>query len=163
MKTNSVHDLYKAKNKLSPHEWEFGYYVFHQKILFGLIGEGKNTEDNDEHMLIYDKSNDWNMPIDMRKVDIIPDTLCQFIGLHDMEGSRAYTGDIVMDGEGRDWIIFAAPGGFRICRVKEYVETNGNPLTAEGLSDLQNAAWFTQNNKIVTNMFDSPEFLRRYE
>lgn len=84
----------------------------------------------------------------------------QYTNLTDSCGTELYDGDISVDDHGRDWITFATKGGFGICRVSEYIEEKGNPIIQEGLSDVQNANWFSQNHVIVGNLYQYPQLMQ---
>ena len=84
----------------------------------------------------------------------------QYVNLTDSCGTELYDGDISVDDQGRDWITFSTKGGFGICRVSEYIKEKGNPIIQEGLSDIQNANWFSQNHVIVGNLYQHPQLMQ---
>lgn len=137
--------------------WQFGYYVFHQKVT-PCVGTTYD-KDNDEHMLLFDGFSDWSLPRPWYKCNINSDTLGQFTNILDIDKNEIYVGDILKDKLDRCWIIFCAPGGFCVCNIEEWIETKGNPIVYSGLSELQNASWTTQNCKIIGNRYDNPELL----
>lgn len=148
---------FRAKDK-DADRWLYGFYVFHIKTLLCCATE-KEVEENEEHLLIFDGCCDWNLPMPWYKADVKPETIGQYVGLKDVYGKELYVYDISVDEQGRRWITYMAKGGFRICPVKEWVETEGQPIICEGLSDLQNAAWFEQTHSIIGNMIDNPELM----
>ena len=84
----------------------------------------------------------------------------QYANLADSCGTELYDGDISVDDQGRDWITFTTKGRFGICRVSEYIKSNGKPVIQEGLSDTQNAIWFSQNHVIVGNLYQHPQLIQ---
>ena len=138
--------------------WRYGFYIFHMKTLLCFATE-KEVEENEEHLIVFDGCCDWNLPMPWYKSNINPETLGQFINIKDINKKDAYVGDIVIDDLDRKWVIYNAPGGFRICNVVEYVSTNGKPIIENGLSEPQCAAWFKQNCRIIGNIHDNPELL----
>ena len=94
------------------------------------------------------------------KSNIDPKTLGQFIGLKDCNGKKSYDGDIILDERKRWWVVYAAPGGFRVCTIKKFITTGENPIIENGLSEPQNAAWFKQLCTIVGNIYDNSELIK---
>ena len=128
--------IFRAKDK-NTGEWVEGNYCCAEK----LIGEGH------EHFIIEIQAKGSTH-------QVLQETVGQFTGLRDMNGVRAFEGDITEDGRGRRWVIFRAPGGFGTCRTAEYA--HGNSLNFyEELGGLQNNAWFMQNHKIVGNIHEN--------
>jgi hypothetical protein len=82
--------LYKAKRK-DNNEWVEGYYVKHKKIQYCFTDE--ETDDNIEHLIFYDGFADWNMPIDLVKVEVLPKTLCRKSPFVDKLKKRIFEGD----------------------------------------------------------------------
>lgn len=87
---------------------------------------------------------------------VTPSTVCQYTGLTDNNKNKAFKGDISIDSQMRKWVVFCCAGGFGICRDNEWAVTNGNPVIYVGLSDKQNASWFTADHKIIGNIHDNP-------
>jgi len=84
--------LYKAKRK-DNNEWVEGYYVKHKKIQYCFTDE--ETDDNIEHLIVYDGFADWNMPIDLVMVEVLPKTLCQISSFKDKYGQQISEWDLV--------------------------------------------------------------------
>jgi uncharacterized phage protein (TIGR01671 family) len=139
-------------------KWRYGYYVLHEKVTPCVIGEA-DKEDNEEHLLIFDGFSDWNLPKPWYKCNINPDTLGQYTNVKDSKKVEVYAGDILIDERGRYWIVYAAPGGFCVCRTTEWIETCGHPIMTSGLSELQNVAWTEQSCTVVGNIYDNPELI----
>ena len=134
--------LFRGKD-LYTREWAFGNYCKAEL----LDGSGY------EHFIIEVGKNGRTSKVD-------PYTVGQYIGLRDKHGKAAYDGDITEDDRGRRWVIFRAPGGFGTCRTAEY--SKGYQLQFyEELGGLQNNSHFMQCHRIVGNVTDNPEELRR--
>lgn len=126
--------------------------------------------DRDKNEMIYDVQNTYDYhcsgkgAMEESFADVIADTkryvVMQYTNLLDTCGTELYDGDISVDDQGRDWITFLTKGGFGICRVSEYIEERGNPIMMEGLSNIQNADWFSQNHVIVGNLYQHPQLIQ---
>lgn len=87
-----------------------------------------------------------------------PDTIGQYICLHDNVGAEAYEGDVTEDIFNRRWVIFGAPGGFGVCRIAEYV--SGHKLQFyEELGGLTNSSRFMRNHRIIGNIHENMDLL----
>lgn len=97
--------------------------------------------------------------------EVDPSTVGQYTGLCDKNGRKAFTADISIDSQGRKWVIFTCPGGFRTCRTAEWeLMCNGILTPANvGLSDIQNAEWFENCHEVIGNVVDNPELLEGEE
>ncbi len=96
----------------------------------------------------------------VEKFFVYADTFSLYINLKDKNDKKAFTGDITVDGEDRRWVIFACPGGYAVCRDVEWSERDDTPcFIYAGLSDPQNASWFSQTHEIIGNVFDNPELI----
>lgn len=145
---------FRAKDKDNG-QWRFGYYVMHEKVTQCVIGDCLK-EDNEEHLLIFDGFSDWSLPKPWYRCDIDETTLGQFTNILDKNKKEVYSGDILIDEQGRDWLVFNAPGGFCVCRAEEWIETKGKPVVYSGLSEPQNVAWTQQSCEVTGNIYDNP-------
>lgn len=161
MKVKTMQVKFRAKD-IDTGKWLYGFYVFHMKTLL-CCATDKEVEENEEHLMIFDGCCDWNLPMPWYKADIDHKTLGQFTNLRDVDNKDAYAGDIIIDELNRKWVISDAPGGFRVCRIKEYIFTGQNPIMENGLSEPQNAAWFEENCRIIGNIYDNPELFNNEE
>ena len=125
--------------------------------------------DKDENEMIYDVQNTYDYhcsgqgALEESFGAVLSDRryiVMQYTNLKDSQETELYEGDISVDDQGRDWITFATKGGFGTCRVSEYIKSNGKPVAQEGLSDTQNANWFSQNHVIVGNLYQHPQLLQ---
>lgn len=79
--------LFKAKRKDNG-EWVEGYYVYCRKRTICPLGDSVKPED-EQHVIMRDGFSDWNMPRNTVVYEINPDTICQYTGLTDKNGSSA--------------------------------------------------------------------------
>jgi uncharacterized phage protein (TIGR01671 family) len=139
-------------------KWQKGFYVYHETTMLCMATE-KEIAETRQHLLVFDGCCDWNMPMPWYQCNIDPSTLGQYTNLHDSEGTEVYAQDILRDELNRYWIVYAAPGGFCICRTDEWVKTCGHPIMANGLSELQSCSWVSESCVVVGNIHDNPGFV----
>lgn len=84
-----------------------------------------------------------------------PGSIGQYVGLLDLDRKKVFTGDISMDLRGGLWVVFDCAGGFGTCSLSEWMKKDRTAIFLyEGLSDPQNASWFTANHKVVGSIHD---------
>lgn len=92
-------------------------------------------------------------------VEVIPETVGQYIWLKDKNNTKAFVGDIFIDAKGIKRTIMQNSGGF----VTESNPTafGYNTFPYEALSDEQNASWFSGTCEIINNIHDNPELINK--
>lgn len=80
--------LFKAKRIDNAQEVE-GYYVCRIKRTPCPIGDCLKPGDQ-EHLIVFNSFSDWNMPRELKCVEIDTETLCQFTGSVDANGNREW-------------------------------------------------------------------------
>lgn len=119
-----------------------------------VIGAGlhiprKNNEDYST-CLLYDIS---ETPSDGPALTLVrAETLCEAIWIADRNNRQAFEHDIAKDMFGGLWVIFHCAGGFGLCTVSEWNDTNGNPESYIGLSGAENSENFHTNYTICGNL-----------
>lgn len=101
-----------------------------------------------------DSNEEQAFPMEMNNVELM-----EYINLNDKNKKKMYEKDICTDGK-RIFIIFSCPGGFGICLLTEWIQTGGNPIIYDGLSDAQNASWANHNLEIIGNLYQNQELLQ---
>ena len=86
--------LFRGK-RVDNGNWVYGYYVFQRKRC-GAFGQTLTEFDYDRH-LICSRGKDY--------LEIVPETVGEFTGLTDKNGTKIFAGDIVRDCDGRIYEI----------------------------------------------------------
>lgn len=85
--------LFRGK-KIENGEWIFGGYHRHQNRTLYCIGDRVRKSDI-EHVIVRDFPGDWGMPCGIDYYVVDPETVGQWIGLNDIEGTKIFEGDIL--------------------------------------------------------------------
>ena len=137
---------FRAKDKETG-EWRYGHYY---EVPAPLVAIGKREEP--KGYIVMEHPNyisDWNMPIQMCQVEIDRETLGQYIGIKDKDGTEIYEKDIVeVD---NDWYmetgrVLYDKGSFLLAYC------NGH----EFMNDLINE---NSTFKVVGNAYEHPKLL----
>lgn len=75
--------------------WREGYYVRHEKRQPCVIGGDELKDDEVEHYIFFDGFADWNMPRELKAIEVNPDTVCMYSGMTDKHGKRIFENDVV--------------------------------------------------------------------
>ena len=98
-------------------------------------------------------------------VEVIPESVGQFTGLHDKNGKEIYTGDILqlkkLDGSVLLYKIFCVKGGFAFnTHQDDFYKPQIEIYFYESTSDMQNSS-FISTLEIIGNIFENPELLEK--
>ncbi len=127
-------------------EWVEGNYIYLHKTTYCFEGDTEHDKENEIHQIVFEQMTDWDLPNKHLKVDVIPETVGQYTGLTDKNGTKIFEGDIlatpcyigaVMD------VVEYKNGSF----VRNHGRRNNPYLQNGGLS------------KIIGNIHDNPELL----
>jgi len=84
--------LYRAKGR-DGEGWQTGYYWFCQDTLLCIASEAAHKA-NEHHYLLFSGCCDWGLPMPHYKMEIDPETLCQYTGKTDQQHHRIFEHDI---------------------------------------------------------------------
>lgn len=84
--------LYRAKGR-DGEGWRMGYYWFCQDTLLCIASE-EERKANEHHYLLFSGCCDWGLPMPHYKMDIDPETLCQYTGRNDSQHKQIFEYDI---------------------------------------------------------------------
>lgn len=132
--------------------WYTGGYIHLRKTTYCFLSDYDMHPDNDIHRIVFERMTDWGLPNQHLMADVVPETVGQYTGLNDMNGTRIFEGDVLritergitIDG---GIVIFenGYPGGWLITD-KEHKSK---------------CSLATRNCvEIIGNIHDNPEFLR---
>lgn len=142
--------LYRAKRK-DNREWVEGYYVKHETRQVCAIGDVLRPEEI-KHYIFFNSFSDWNMPREMKFVEVIPDTVGQYTGLTDKNSTRIFEGDIVRDLFKHIGVVEFSTENIGSCGCC-YPEFSGAGFKAKDVR--------LTNCEVIGNKFDTPELLNR--
>ena len=141
--------LFRAK-RIDNSEWVEGYYIYHIKRTICPIGDSVKPED-EQHVIMQDGFSDWNMPRNTVVFDIDPETVCQYTGMKDKNGSRIWENDIVKIENSMDEGI----GNIEFYDGMWYVD--GEPSNSlHDITEYDDAG----EVEVIGNIFDNPELLK---
>jgi len=143
--------MVKAKT-LRTREWVTGYYYKMAETTHCTIDDCSPVPVH--HYILQEMMTDWELPNQMIKYEIDPDTICQYVGFEDKNKKMIWENDIIhcttIDCEEYAWQIVwdKEELGFKATNGEENYGTEFGYLPC--LEDI----------KIVGNIFDNPELLR---
>ncbi len=128
-------------------EWVEGNYIYLHKTTYCFEGDTEHDKENEIHQIVFEQMTDWDLPNKHLKVDVIPETVGQYTGLTDKNGTKIFEGDIL-----------ATPVDYLgvVMDIIEY--KNGSFVCSNGSRSkphLQNGRF----SKIIGNIHDNPELL----
>ena len=149
--------LYKAKGR-DGEGWQTGYYWFCQDTLLCIASEAERKK-NEHHYLLFSGCCDWGLPMPHYKMDIVPETLCQYTGRQDTKHKRIFEHDLCKSEAENALveIVWHNSGWYGLYVGKE------DCIDKEKYRPLD--SWFYQNGScsltIVGNSIDGTEEMRK--
>ena len=107
----------------------------------------------------------WSPCYKYEYINIIPETVCQFTGLHDKNGKEIYTGDILqlkkLDGSVLLYKIFCVKGGFAFnSHQDDFYKPQIEIYFYESTSDMQSSS-FISTLEIIGNIHEDSCLLEK--
>ena len=139
--------LFRGKCK-DTGKWYTGYYIHLHKTTYCFKEDYDRFKDNDIHQIVFEQMTDWGLPNQHLRVDVIPETIGQYTGLADKNGTKIFEGDIVS--------ISGELKGIYTCVWEEhnFEYEFDNKTMSFGL-----ACVHSDDIKVVGNIYDNPELL----
>ena len=139
--------LFRGKCKETG-KWYIGNYINLHKTTYCFKEDYEADKDNDIHQIVFEKMTDWGLPNRHLRVDVIPETIGQYTGLTDKNGTRIFEGDIIL------W-------GLAPC-VAKYEKENARFMFYENGKYLKNGFNIDtmKMKEVIGNIHDNPELLK---
>lgn len=146
--------LFKAK-RVENGEWIEGYYYKVQETVYCFKEDYEKNPVPIHHFIIFTKTTDWGLPMQVYQTEIIPETLCQFTGLCDKNGKKIWENDICDRKEKYPEVVKMANGDWTLDYSYAIGRDYGNSYC--------NLGFYVNERKcveVIGNIFDNPELLQ---
>lgn len=141
--------LFRGKDTLG--HWLYGgFHLWETRQL--CVMDDKLKPEEIKHIIIQNSFADWNMPRTMQPYIVIPETVGQYTGLTDKNGTKIFEGDIVkihydsaMWGNNREVVFEEGQWFFKDNTIsqKSYIGAWGNSVV-----------------EVIGNIHDNPELIK---
>lgn len=151
--------LFRGKCKETG-KWYTGQYINLHKTTYCFKEDYEADKDNELHHIVFQEMTDWGLPNRHLRVDVIPETVGQYTGLTDKNGTKIFEGDIIKTRSGglRFVIKYGAyiPSGYCKEMFSQYEIIGFYAFDGKGDFQLSN---YPQMFEVVGNIHDNPELL----
>lgn len=141
---------YRGKS-IETKKWIYGGFHKWEKRQVCPMGDSLK-EDDVSYVITINSFADWNMPRNMQAVEVMPDTVGQYIGRSDKNKKKIYEGDILLTDCWHTLLIVYFDEDYLQFRVREVVSSRENSID-----------YYDNNNnvkiEVVGNIYDNPEML----
>ena len=128
-------------------QWVQGSYWKLNKTTYCFKEDYESDPNNTKHYIVFDQMTDWGLPNRHLQADVIPETVGQYTGLTDKNGTKIFEGDIVKTSH---WNGFIEWNDFDASFVVHCVGTFVTQNTLAGHATLE----------VIGNIHDNPELLK---
>ena len=149
------------------HLWEHGHYYEEAAPLQPTGGKQAPA------YIVFPSFADWNMPRQMLRAEVLPDTVGQFTGLRDSQGREIYEGDItelvLPNGEVRRFVVAIETVVREVVSHPDFdeptatVAITGVVFKCRGFELLpcvyENGRHDNEDMQIIGNIYENPELL----
>lgn len=154
--------------------WYTGYYINLHRTTYCFKEDYDNDKNNDIHQIVFEQMTDWGLPNRHLRVDIIPETVGQYTGSTDKNGTKIFEGDIVEfyffdkgHKNKKTMLIEWRDSGFCMRELfRDYRLADDFTIIDEKIftyrNDVRNGVYITNNVyfvEVIGNIHDNPELL----
>lgn len=137
---------FRAKRKSDNH-WVEGFYYEHGAPL-QCVGNPKEKK-IDKYCIVRSAFADWNMPRQIEFIEVIPETVGQYINQVDRNLKKIYEGDVLQDAQGHKYIVRLSDGNCGFI---------AEPIQKSRIWPNLNSG-STKYLEVIGNITDNPEML----
>lgn len=146
-------------------QWYFGNYLRLNYTTYVFEQDYQNHPENTTHYIVWEKMMDWGLPNTVYKTQIDPETLCEYLNICDITGTRIFENDILELISDENNPLYA------IIRYDEYNTETNKDIFGFYLTFLKDKKeWFNlpiqdlntlSSFKVIGNIFDNKELYER--
>lgn len=146
-------------------KWYEGQYIHLHKTTYCFAGSKQRDADNEIHQIVFEKMTNWNLPNRHLRVDVIPETVGQYIGLRDCKRTKEYPeGQMIFEG---DICRFREWNNGDMCWVgkvhyehQQFVISGGKNKECDSPFTLVMSRFSSENIEVIGNIHENPDLLK---